>query len=155
MVARKIIKLRAITSEFASEFCERLHVTICYSMVLRSQMFAVQDKKMHITCGLVRKKLSVCKKDLIGDLPIRFFECGSKQTRLPRRQRTSIYSLMEKCLTHAVVNEYDEIAHICELYKYKMANSELPKLKKIIPRYYKPRTPASKKCKHLTSIKAF
>ena len=56
---------------------------------------------------------------------------------------------MEKCLTHAVVNEYDEIAHICELYKYKMANSELPKLKKIIPRYYKPRTPASKKMQTL------
>ena len=33
----------------------------------------------------------------------------------------------------AVVNEYDEIAYICELYKYKMANSELPKLKKSFP----------------------
>ena len=55
----------------------------------------------------------------------------------------------------AVVNEYDEIAHICELYKYKIANSELPKLTKIIPQYYKPKTPASKKCKHLTPIKVF
>lgn len=65
-----------ITSDFASDFCERPHVTSCYSAVLRSQTFwGGRMKKKRITCGIVSKKerkYLYARKKLIGDLPISF-----------------------------------------------------------------------------------
>ena len=43
---------------------------------------------------------------------------------------TRVFNITDEEAFEVVVNETDKLARICELYRYKMASKELPKLKK-------------------------
>ena len=42
---------------------------------------------------------------------------------------TRVFNITDEEALEVVVNEADKLARICELYRYKMASKELPKLK--------------------------
>ena len=43
---------------------------------------------------------------------------------------TRVFNTTDEEALEVVVNETDKLARICELYRYKMASKDLPKLKK-------------------------